>query len=256
MTNILIFFVVVGLISNLVVPVQLVPGFAPVSVGTSKEDDLEDEGKTITIEELPIRSEEPQNAGAIEGNVTMKGVPKVNNSSNDSDLTTSSELTDQPQQETQTPSSKETTEDVAKKENKIKILEICNDKIDNDLNGIIDEEDKCISKPSDSRPNNEKVVPELATLNDNASDEEEEKKDYQKQNTQDKENDEEQSYEDSKLSKNKNVDNNVIEEGQRSLDPEIRPNGVEIITSEEICNDKIDNDLNGIIDEEDKCNNK
>lgn len=131
---------------NLVVPVQLVPGFIPVNVGTSKEDDLEDEGKTITIEELPIRSEEPQNEGAIEGNVTMKGVPKVNNSSNDSDVTTPSELTNQPEQATQTPSSNETTEDVTKKENKIKILEICNDEIDNDLNGIIDEEEKCNNK--------------------------------------------------------------------------------------------------------------
>jgi hypothetical protein len=115
MTNNFIFFVVGGLILNLVVPVQLVPGFSPVSVGTSKEDNLEDEGKSITIEELPIRSEEPQNEGAIEGNVTMKGVPKVNNSGNGSDLTIPSELTDQPEQATPTPSSKETTEDVTKK---------------------------------------------------------------------------------------------------------------------------------------------
>jgi hypothetical protein len=40
------------------------------------------------------------------------------------------------------------------------------------------------------------------------------------------------------------------------LEPESLPDGVDIITSEEICNDEIDNDLNGIIDEEHVCVNK
>jgi hypothetical protein len=40
------------------------------------------------------------------------------------------------------------------------------------------------------------------------------------------------------------------------LEPESRPDGVDIITSEEICNDEIDNDLDGIIDEEHVCINK
>ncbi|MDW0148834.1 MAG: hypothetical protein QOK89_00490, partial [Nitrososphaeraceae archaeon] len=84
-----------------------------------------------------------------------------------------------------------------------------------------------------------------------------EKEDNQKKNAKDEENvkDDDQVREGSILSKNNNK-NNVIEKEQTSLEPEIRPDGVEIITSNEICNDEMDNDLDGIIDEKNDCINK
>jgi hypothetical protein len=121
----------------------------------------------------------------------------------------------------------------------MKITEICNDEMDNDSDGIIDEEHECILETSDIISRNEKVVPELATLDDNDKDEEIDK-------------DDDQVLEGSILSKNNNK-NNVIEKEQTSLEPEIRPDGVEIITSNEICNDEMDNDLDEIIDEKKDC---
>jgi hypothetical protein len=223
----------------------------------NNEDDLQKEGKTITIEEIPMQSEESQTEGAIEGNVTIKGPLTVNNTSEDSDLTTSSALVKKDEQEKQTPSLEVTTEEPTKNESKMKITEICNDEVDNDLDGIIDEEHECILETSDNIPSNEKIVPELATLDDNDKDEEEEKEDNQKTNAKDEENekDDDQVREGSILSK-KNNNNNVIEKEQTSLEPEIRPDGVEIITSNEICNDEVDNDLDGIIDEKNDCINK
>jgi hypothetical protein len=223
----------------------------------NNEDDLQEEGKTITIEEIPMQSEESQNEGAREGNVTIKGPLTVNNTSEDSDLTTSSALVEKDEQEKQPPSLEVTTEETTKNESKMKITEICNDEMDNDLDGIIDEEHECILETSDIITSNEKVVPELATLDDNDKDEEEEKEDNQKKNAKDEENDkdDDQVREGSILSKNNNK-NNVIEKEQTSLEPEIRPDGVEIITSNEICNDEMDNDLDGIIDEKKDCINK
>jgi hypothetical protein len=49
------------------------------TVTQNNEDDLEDEGKTITIEEIPMQSEESHNEWTTEGNVTIKGLLKVNN---------------------------------------------------------------------------------------------------------------------------------------------------------------------------------
>jgi hypothetical protein len=220
----------------------------------NNEDDLQEEGKTITIEEIPMQSEESQTEGATEGNVTIKGPLTVNNTSEDSDSTTSSALVEKDEQEKQTPSLDVTTEETTKSESKMKITEICNDEMDNDLDGIIDEEHECILETSGNIPSNEKVVPKLATLDDNDKDEEEEKEGNQKTKPKDEENDkdDDQVREGSILSKN----NNVIEEEQTSLEPEIRPDGVEIITSNEICNDEMDNDLDGIIDEKKDCINK
>ena len=69
----------------------------------NNEDDLEDEGKTITIEEIPMKSEESHNEWTTEGNVTIKGLLKVNNTSEDSKVPTSSELPDGPEQENNLP---------------------------------------------------------------------------------------------------------------------------------------------------------
>src|SRR5215204_4700483 len=218
----------------------------------NNEDDLEDDGKTITIEEIPMQSEESQNEGATEGNVTIKGPLKVNNTSEDLELST--ELPAELKQQKQTPSLTEAENDINKNESKMKITEVCNDEIDNDLDGIIDEEDECILKPSDIRPSNEQVGPRSATLDD----EEKEKENKQQQNTKvEEENDKDQDElpEDPQLSKKSADEYNVIGE-ETLLEPEIRPDGVDIITSEEICNDEIDNDLDGIIDEEHECINK
>ena len=110
----------------------------------NNEDDLEDDGKTITIEEIPMQSEESQNEGATEGNVTIKGPLKVNNTSEDLELST--ELPAELKQQKQTPSLTEAENDINKNESKMKITEVCNDEIDNDLDGIIDEEHECINK--------------------------------------------------------------------------------------------------------------
>ncbi len=112
----------------------------------NNEDDLQEEGKTITIEEIPMQSEESQNEGTIEGNVTIKGPLTVNNTSEASDSTTSSALVKKDEQEKQTPSLEVTTEETTKNESKMKNTEICNDEMDNDLDGIIDEKKDCINK--------------------------------------------------------------------------------------------------------------
>lgn len=82
-------------------------------------------------------------------------------------MTTSTELPDEDEQE-KIPSLEETTEN----ESKSKITEVCNDEMDNDLDGIIDEEHECILQPSDIRASNEKVVTELPSLDDKDKDEE------------------------------------------------------------------------------------
>jgi hypothetical protein len=149
----------------------------------SNEDELQEEGKTITIEELPVQSGESQNEETTEGNVTIKG-PLIVNNITDSNLTTSAELHDEEEQE-QTPSIEETT----KNESKSKITEVCNDEMDNDLDGIIDEEHECILQTSDIRASNEKVVTELPSLDDKDTDEEKGIEDKPNKNIKDKEND-------------------------------------------------------------------
>lgn len=69
----------------------------------NNKDDLEDEGKTITIEEIPMKSEESHNEWTTEGNVTIKGLLKVNNTSEDSKVPTSSELPDGHEQKNNLP---------------------------------------------------------------------------------------------------------------------------------------------------------
>ena len=150
----------------------------------SNEDELQEDGKTITIEELPVQSGESQNEETTEGNVTIKGPLIVNNISKDSNLTTSAELPDEEEQE-QTPSLEETT----KNESKSKITEVCNDEMDNDLDRIIDEEHECILQTSDIRASNEKVVTELPSLDDKDTDEEKGIEDNQNKNIKDEEND-------------------------------------------------------------------
>jgi hypothetical protein len=149
----------------------------------SNEDELQEEGKTITIEELPVQSGESQNEETTEGNVTIKG-PLIVNNIKDSNLTTSAELPDEEEQE-QTPSLEETT----KNESKSKITEVCNDEMDNDLDGIIDEEHECILQTSDIRASNEKVVTELPSLDDKDTDEETGIEDNHNKNIKDEEND-------------------------------------------------------------------
>jgi hypothetical protein len=149
----------------------------------SNEDELQEEGKTITIEELPVQSGESQNEETTEGNVTIKG-PLIVNNIKDSNLTTSAELPDEEEQE-QTPSIEETT----KNESKSKITEVCNDEMDNDLDGIIDEEHECILQTSDIRSSNEKVVTELPSLDDKDTDEEKGIEDKPNKNIKDEEND-------------------------------------------------------------------
>ena len=149
----------------------------------SNEDELQEEGKTITIEELPVQSGESQNEETTEGNVTIKG-PLIVNNITDSNLTTSAELPDEEEQE-QTPSIEETT----KNESKSKITEVCNDEMDNDLDGIIDEEHECILQTSDIRASNEKVVTELPSLDDKDTDEEKGIEDKPNKNIKDEEND-------------------------------------------------------------------
>lgn len=149
----------------------------------SNEDELQEEGKTITIEELPVQSGESQNEETTEGNVTIKG-PLIVNNITDSNLTTSAELPDEEEQE-QTSSIEETT----KNESKSKITEVCNDEMDNDLDGIIDEEHECILQTSDIRASNEKVVTELPSLADKDTDEEKGIEDKPNKNIKDEEND-------------------------------------------------------------------
>jgi hypothetical protein len=241
------------------------------------------EGKTITIEEIPSNSADSHEEEATEGNVTEAvEQPAISDTIEEPDMTTSSELQDEDQQQQQPlegatglqdedqqqqqPLEGATglqdedqqqqqplegaTDQITKNESKMKISEICNDEMDNDQDGIIDEEHECISLSSDTTETSGKIIPELATLDDNEKEEEDEKniKDEKNSGKGEKVND------DSKKSKNKN--NKIIAEEQTSINPESRPSGVEILTTEEICNDEMDNDLDGSIDEKKDCINK
>jgi hypothetical protein len=235
-------------------------------------------GKSITVEEVPSKTKDFQVEEPTEGNVTIKGQLE-NKTIQDSSITTPSKLQpleeeatgihdeDQPQQQPleeeatgiqdedqqqQQPLEEEATKQLPKDEKKIKVSEICNDELDNDHDGIMDEEHDCLSRTSESISTSQKIIPELATLTD---DEENELKEEARIQAE-KNSDEEQVPDESKQSKNK--DNNLIEEDRtslESLDPEMQPSGVEILTTTEICNDEMDNDLDASIDEKD-CINK
>ncbi len=245
-------------------------------------------GKSITVEEVPSKSTDFQVEEPTEGHVTIKG-QLANNTIKDSSISTSSELQDEDQQQQQPleeeatgtqdedqqqqqpleeeatgtqdedqqqqqPLEEEATKQLTKDEKKIKVSEICNDELDNDHDGIIDEEHDCLSQTSDGTSTSEKIVPELSTLGDD-HDEKDEVKDEANIQTE-KNSDEEQVTDDSQNNKKKN--NKLIEEDRtslESLDPEMQPSGVEILTTTEICNDEMDNDLDASIDEKD-CINK
>jgi hypothetical protein len=46
---------------------------------------------------------------------------------------------------------------------------------------------------------------------------------------------------------------NVIDKEQTSLGPQTQPDGIQRTTGEEVYNDEMDNDLDGIIDEKKDC---
>ncbi len=204
-------------------------------------------GKTITIEEIPLQSADSQEEEATEGNVTIKGQEAINKTEEPG--MTPSKLQDEDQQQQQP--FEGATDQTTKNVGKIKVSETCNDEMDNDQDGIIDEEHACVSQSSDTAATSEKIIPELATSDDNDKEEVEDGKNIQDEKNSGKE---EQVNDDSKNSKNKN--NKVIDEEQISLNPESRPGGVEILTTGEICNDEMDNDLDGSIDEKKDCINK
>ena len=209
-------------------------------------------GKSITVEEVPSKTTDFQVEEPTDGNVTIKG-QLTNNTIQDSSITTSSELqpleatgTQDEEQQQQQPLEEEATG--TQDEKKIKVSEICDDELDNDHDGIIDEEHDCLSRTSDSTSTSEKIVPELATLDDDDKDKAKDEANIQTERNSDKA----QVTDDSKKSKNKN--NELVEEDRtslESLDPEMQPSGVDILTTTEICNDQMDNDLDASIDEKD-----
>ena len=211
-------------------------------------------GKSITVEEVPSKTTDFQVEEPTDGNVTIKG-QLTNNTIQDSSITTSSELqpleatgTQDEDQQQQQPLEEEATKQVTQDEKKIKVSEICDDELDNDHDGIIDEEHDCLSRTSDSTSTSEKIVPELATLDDDDKDKAKDEANIQTERNSDKA----QVTDDSKKSKNKN--NELVEEDRTSLDsldPEMQPSGVDILTTTEICNDQMDNDLDASIDEKD-----
>ena len=211
-------------------------------------------GKSITVEEVPTKTTDFPVEEPTDGNVTIKG-QLTNNTIQDSSITTSSELqpleatgTQDEDQQQQQPLEEEATKQVTQDEKKIKVSEICDDELDNDHDGIIDEEHDCLSRTSDSTSTSEKIVPELATLDDDDKDKVKDEANIPTERNSDKA----QVIDDSKKSKNKN--NELVEEDRtslESLDPEMQPSGVDILTTTEICNDEMDNDLDASIDEKD-----
>ena len=115
-------------------------------------------------------------------------------------------------QQQQQPLEEEATKQLTKDEKKIKVSEICNDELDNDHDGIIDEEHDCLSQTSDGTSTSEKIVPELATLGDD-DDEKDEEKDEANIQTE-KNSDEEQVTDDSQNNKNKN---NKLNRGRSNI---------------------------------------
>ena|GEM_PF-1452974 len=160
------------------------------------------EGKSITVEEIPSK------------------------------LIPSSQLEQQEQQQLE----EEATEEQNNvNEEKFNVKEICNDEIDNDLDGIIDEQHECISPETGTISNNENIIPELATLDEKNKDEQDrEKIDKESSNGQSK--DDKQKDEDAKNKENNENDQDT-----------------EITDSKEICNDEMDNDLDGWMDEKEDC---
>lgn len=135
-----------------------------------------------------------------------------------------------------TPSSKlEQEEQNNVNEEKLNVKEICNDEIDNDQDGILDEEHECILLETGTISSKENLVPELATLDDKNEDEQDKEK-IDKESSGRQSNDEEQKDKDTKKKENDKNDKDI-----------------EISASKEICNDEMDNDLDGWMDEKEDC---
>src|SRR5918993_4907429 len=172
----------------------------------SNEQEPVPERKSITVEEIPSKS------------------------------TPSSKLEQEEQQQLEGEEATEEQNNVNKE--KLNVKEICNDKIDNDQDGILDEEHECILLETGTILSNENLVPELATLDDKIEDEQD------KEQT-DKESSDRQSHEDEQ----KNKDTKKKENNKNDKD-------IEITSSKEICNDEMDNDLDGWIDDNEDCINE
>ena len=137
-----------------------------------------------------------------------------------------------------TPSSKlEQEEQNNVNKEKLNVKEICNDEIDNDQDGILDEEHECILLETGNILSNENLVPELATLGDKIEDEQD-KEQIDKESSDRQSNEDEQQNKDTKKKENNKNDKDL-----------------EITSSKEICDDEMDNDLDGWIDEKEDCIN-
>ena len=138
-----------------------------------------------------------------------------------------------------TPSSKlEQEEQNNVNKEKLNVKEICNDEIDNDQDGILDEEHECILLETGNILSNENLVPELATLGDKIEDEQD-KEQIDKESSDRQSNEDEQQNKDTKKKENNKNDKDL-----------------EITSSKEICDDEMDNDLDGWIDEKEDCINE
>jgi len=138
-----------------------------------------------------------------------------------------------------TPSSKlEQEEQNNVNKEKLNVKEICNDEIDNDQDGILDEEHECILLETGNILSNENLVPELATLDDKIEDEQD-KEQIDKESSDRQSNEDEQQNKDTKKKENNKNDKDI-----------------EITSSKEICNDEMDNDLDGWMDEKEDCINE
>ena len=138
-----------------------------------------------------------------------------------------------------TPSSKlEQEEQNNVNKEKLNVKEICNDEIDNDQDGILDEEHECILLETGNILSNENLVPELATLGDKIEDEQD-KEQIDKESSDRQSNEDEQQNKDTKKKENNKNDKDL-----------------EITSSKEICDDEMDNDLDGWMDEKEDCINE
>src|SRR5918994_2527915 len=172
----------------------------------SNEQEPVPERKSITVEEIPSKS------------------------------TPSSKLEQEEQQQLEGEEATEEQNNVNKE--KLNVKEICNDKIDNDQDGILDEEHECILLETGTILSNENLVPELATLGDKIEDEQD-KEQIDKESSDRQSNEDEQKNKDTKKKENNKNDKDL-----------------EITSSKEICDDEMDNDLDGWIDEKEDCINE
>ena len=150
--------------------------------------------------------------------------------------TPSSKLEQEEQQQLEGEEATEEQNNVNKE--KLNVKEICNDEIDNDQDGILDEEHECILLETGTILSNEYLVPELATLDDKIEDEQD-KEQINKKSSDRQSNEDEQQNKDTKKKENNKNDKDL-----------------EITSSKEICNDEMDNDLDGWMDEKEECINE